>query len=469
MFRFRFGPIPVEVQFGHLLLSAFIGYSFMSVPSPGWPGDVLGDTSHPRHALTFGVVLAVWMVLVSLSVFAHELGHAVVARIYGLKPSIHFVGLGGATYEPGIPLLEWWRQVLLTLAGPAAGLLFGVAFGLVALLSHGHTSGLYYFAFGIFYANLAWTVLNLLPISSFDGGRITELVLTRAFGRNGFLFAQLVALAFSIGLLVLAFVAAMPLLGIVVLMMSARTISNLTAWQRGELPEGPMAHPLTAVVERAEALYRERQLDEAGALARGLVDAPQTPALLRSRAHVLLGWVALKQGQGRKALDHFSQVQGLVLPTHALAAAFSLIGDETRALPLWAQAAQQDQDETILHEYAGALLRAGKEAEARALPGVRMARAWAAAERVLYLRKEYVQAASAAEAAFREEPTATHAYTAACAWALAGRADDALRMLTLASQNGFADADEAATDADLKSLRARPDFQAWLGSLGARA
>ena len=29
--------------------------------------------------------------------------------------------------------------------------------------------------------------------------------------------------------------------------------------------------------------------------------------------------------------------------------------------------------------------------------------------------------------------------------------------------------DEAATDADLKSLRARPDFQAWLGSLGARA
>jgi hypothetical protein len=38
-------------------------------------------------------------------------------------------------------------------------------------------------------------------------------------------------------------------------------------------------------------------------------------------------------------------------------------------------------------------------------------------------------------------------------------------MLTLASQNGFADAATAAGDPDLVSLQERPDFQTWLKGL----
>ncbi|MGV3624173.1 MAG: TPR end-of-group domain-containing protein, partial [Archangium sp.] len=237
------------------------------------------------------------------------------------------------------------------------------------------------------------------------------------------------------------------------------------AYFRGELPAGKVAHPLTAVVERAEALYRERKLDEAKRMATQLIDAEATPPLLRSRSHVLLGWIALKEGNGRRALDHFSQVQGFTIPAQAAAAAFSLIGDEHRAIPLWAQAYAETPDPLVLHEYAGALLRGGREAEARALPGVNLARAWLAAERVFYVRKDFEAGARAAEAAFKEEPVAANAYTAACAYALAGKTEDALRMLQLASQNGYRDADEAERDADLKSLRALPDFQSWLSSL----
>ncbi len=467
MFRFRFGPFPVEVHFGHLLINAFVAYSFVSYPtSTAWPAVVLNDPANPRRALTFGLVLAGWMALISLSVFAHELGHAITARLFGSRPSIHFVGLGGLTVYPDGGSFEWWKQALITLSGPAAGLLFGVLAGLLALVGGSSLpDGVRYFAVGIFQANLFWTVLNLLPISTFDGGRLAELFLTRFLGRTGFLIAQLVALAFAAGLLLLAFLSHQLLIGVVVLMMTGRTLANISAYQRGELPLGAAAHPLTTVVERAEALYRERKLDEAYVLARGLAEAQQTPPALRSRAHVLLGWISIKQSNGRRALDHFSQVQGLVVPVHALAAAFSLIGDETRAIPLWAQAVQQNNDETIVHEYAGALIRAGRDADARALQGVNMARAYLAAERVHYVRKEFVQGAAAAESAFREEPTAEHAYTAACAWALAGKTEDALRMLQLASQNGFHDTEAAQTDADLKSLRARPEFQAWLGSL----
>lgn len=469
MFRFRFGPFPVEVHFGHLLINAFVAYSFVSIPTAtSWPGVILNDPTSASRPMTFGLVLAGWMALISLSVFAHELGHAVVARAFGSRPSIHFVGLGGLTVYPDGGSLEWWKQALITLAGPAAGLFFGVLAGALALVGgEALPDAVRYFAVGIFQANLFWTVLNLLPISSFDGGRLTELFMTRFLGRNGFLIAQLVALAFAAGLLFLAFLSHQMLLGIVVLMMTGRTIGNISAFQRGELPLGAAAHPLTAVVEKAEALYRERKLDEAYVLARSLAESSPTPPALRSRAHVLLGWISLKQGNGRRALDHFSQVQGLVVPVHALAAAFSLIGDEPRAIPLWAQAVQQNNDATILHEYAAALIRAGREADARAVPGVDMARAYIAAERVHYVRKDYVAAAGAAEGAFREQPRAEYAYTAACAWALAGKTEDALRMLQLAAQNGFHDTETAETDADLKSLRARPEFQAWLGSLSA--
>lgn len=468
MIRFRFGPFPVELHFSHLIISGFIAYSFVgaSFGKTTWPNQILNDASHPSRSLTLALVTAVWMLLVSLSVFAHELGHAIVSRVFGLKPSIHFVGLGGATMAHGKPELEWWQQALITLAGPGAGLLFGVIAGAIALVGGDSLpDGVRYFATGIFIANMGWTVLNLLPISALDGGDLTQLVLTRVLGRPGFLVAQFIAIALSFAILMLAVFTRQPFLGVVVLLFSARTVFNIGAYFRGELPAGKVAHPLTAVIERAEALYRERKLDEARKMATHLVDADATPPLLRSRAHVLLGWIALKEGNGRRALDHFSQVQGLTIPARAAAAAFSLIGDEHRAIPLWAQAWAETPDTLVLHEYAGALLRGGREAEARALPGVNLARAWLAAERVHYVRKDFEAAARAAEAAFREEPNGENAYTAGCAWALAGRHDDALRLLQLASQNGYSDADGAERDADLKSLRTRPDFQSWLASL----
>lgn len=468
MIRFRFGPFPVELHFSHLIISGFIAYSFVGAPfvKTAWPYQIINDANHPNRAMTLALVTVGWMILVSLSVFAHELGHAIVARLFGLEPSIHFVGLGGATMAQGKTELEWWQQSLITLAGPGAGLLFGVVAGALALVGGDSLpDSVRYFATGIFMANMWWTVLNLLPISALDGGDLTQLVLTRVLGRPGFLVAQFVAIALSFAILMLAFFTRQPFLGVVVLLFSARTVFNISAYFRGELPVGKVAHPLTPVIERAEALYRERKLDEAKRMATHLIDADATPPMLRSRAHVLLGWISLKEGNGRRALDHFSQVQGLTIPAQAAAAAFSLIGDEHRAIPLWAQAYAETPDTLVLHEYAGALLRGGREADARALPGVNLARAWLAAERVHYVRKDFDAAAAAAEAAFREEPTAENAYTAGCAYALAGKHDEALRLLQLASQNGYSDADGAERDADLRSLRSRADFQTWLASL----
>ena len=157
------------------------------------------------------------------------------------------------------------------------------------------------------------------------------------------------------------------------------------------------------------------------------------------------------------------------MPPHALAAGFSLVGDETRAIPLWQRAAETMRDDVVLHEYAGSLIRGGREAEAKKLPGIDLVRAYSAAERVHYVRREFELAGKAAEAAFHAAPHPTLAYTAACAWALAEKHAEAMRLLALAAQAGFRNAAEARADPDLRSLRGRADFEGWLASLNQSA
>ena len=465
MIRVRLAGVPVTIHFTHVLISVFIATSFLGwkTAPAGWPREALLNTSHPQHLQTMIIATLLWAGLVTLSVLVHEFGHALAMRAFGGQPQVHLVGLGGRTMMERTVQLEWWQELLITLAGPAAGLALGIGAGVFALVGGGVVK---YFGTGLFFANLSWTILNLLPITGLDGGVITTLVLTRFFGRTGFFLAQLVALGLAALVLVWAITTGQPLLAVLVGFMVVRTFANITAWRRGDDVTGTAPHPLQQVIERAEALYRERRLTEAQFIAQGMVEAEPTPPLLRSRAHLLLGWIALKEGNGRRALDHFAQVQGLEVPPHALAAGFSLIGDEVRAIPFWAKASQaMPGDAVVLHEWAGALIRGGHEQTAREIPGVDLVRAFSAAERVHYVRKEFEAAARAAEAAFHERPHATLAYTAACAWAQAGRLDDAMRLLTLAAQSGYRDASEAESDPDLRPLRQRADFVSWLNGL----
>src|SRR4051812_28631054 len=97
--RFRLGPFPVSVEpwFFFLPLIAF--------RRTGWS------------------VLA-WAAVVFASVLVHELGHALAARHVGAGASIRLYGLGGLTYHS--PLSTARQRILVALAGPGAGFLFGL-------------------------------------------------------------------------------------------------------------------------------------------------------------------------------------------------------------------------------------------------------------------------------------------------------------------------------------------------------
>jgi Zn-dependent protease len=472
MFSFRVGSIPVQVHGSHLLFSAILSMSWLNgvratheavAGRVGWPVSVLARPDLPGQGLALAGWVALFVAMAFVSILAHELGHAWASRAFGYRPAVDLVALGGLTRPNANETIPWFKEVTLTLAGPGMGLLLC----LVSLLGErlvpdGSTANLVLSQMA--QMNGLWSIFNLLPIAPLDGGQVMQAVLIRVFGRVGFLVAQVVTLLLALGLSVLFFSGAGPMALIILGLVGFRAVQMIGAYQRGEAPALEPTHPSEVAFREAVDLFQAGRLDEARRLAGNALVLDMTPSL-RSRYHHLIGWVALKQGEGRAALDAFSQVSGREVEPQALAAAFSLVGDEARALPLWEQAAQQTADATVRHEFAGALLRAGREAEARGLPGVQMEAAWACAERLLFLRGDFAAAAAAGEAAFREHPTASKAYDIACARARAGQAEQALSWLEQAARLGYLDGHYARTDDDLRPLHGHPGFDAWLTRL----
>jgi hypothetical protein len=230
-------------------------------------------------------------------------------------------------------------------------------------------------------------------------------------------------------------------------------------------PASEVTGPHAETLALAQAALEGGRLEDTHRQALSVLEPGDAGPAAESRAHHLLGWVALKEGKGRAALDHFSQVHGRPVETHALAAAFSLVGDEPRAVTFWEMAWREGASRTVLHEFAGSLIRLGRVSEALRLPGLEPALAFTCAERVLFIRGAYSEAAQLGEEALKHVPDATLAYDAACAFARARHVSDAMRLLRRASELGFRDADYAASDEDLAPLHGHPAFESWLTEL----
>jgi Zn-dependent protease len=462
MFRFRVGPIPVEVHRSHLLTAAFFGILALGNTSgAGWPGRALASSDSVVRWSTSVAVVAIWVAIVFVSVLIHELGHAWVSLAYRYRPTIQLVGMGGLTSPNAPGPIPWHREVLLTAAGPLMGAALGVLC-VVGARTVGQGSEAAFFALALAArANFFWAGVNLLPVLPLDGGRISAALFTRFLGKRGLAAAQVLAIA-TCGAVIFWYWPDLLITAFFVLfgMQAVRTLNAL--WRGEGVPA------VSDELQQMAALFKAGDLKQARERAETLIATNPSPGL-RSRAHHLLGWISLKEGEGRRALDHFSQVQGLPLEKHALAAAFSLVGDDARAIPLWQQAYESSRDPTILHEWAGALLRAGRLDDASRLPGVDLGKAYACAERVAFLRGNFTRAAELGLSALDRHPSAEGAYDVACALARAGDLDRAVLVLERARDLGFADAAYARTDADLAALHGHPGFERWLDALSKSA
>jgi Zn-dependent protease len=106
------------------------------------------------------------------AMLAHELGHAFAARRFGAHPWIVLHGLGGVTFL-GQKGFGRRQQILISLAGPAAGLVAAAAAYLAAKAFRGSLPDeILFFTVSFIMVSVFWSVANMLPILPLDGGQI---------------------------------------------------------------------------------------------------------------------------------------------------------------------------------------------------------------------------------------------------------------------------------------------------------
>ena len=112
-----------------------------------------------------------------VAAFVHECGHLLAGRLLGVGFSGLRIGLSGVRLDVRGRMLSYGEEWTLAAAGPLFSLLAaGAASPLWARFSEAQLFSC---------ASLLLGVLNLLPIRTFDGGRMTECLLAQLMGFYG--------------------------------------------------------------------------------------------------------------------------------------------------------------------------------------------------------------------------------------------------------------------------------------------
>lgn len=467
MLNFSLGRIPVTVQASHLIVAALIGFMFVPAAAPlgvFFSDQVVASPGDPDFERWRWMAIGGWMVIIFVSVLAHELGHALASMGYGFAPKITLAWLGGHT-ETGMAMdTPWFRRVAITLAGPFAGLLAGVVAGVFAWFLDAPPF-VEYLLWGALGANIFWAILNLLPVTPLDGSHVAQAVLMRVLGRKGFVVAHGIGLVLG-GLLAIFFIRSGSIIAAFIFGMGAVDAWRMiSAYRRGEVVGTPEATHALGALDRAQDAIKAGDLDTAHREASSAL-MPQAPKALHSHAHQLLGWIALRRGDGRRALEHFSQVTHTKLEREPMATAYSLAGDDAQAATLWELAYRERKTDQAAEAWAGSLVLAGDDTR---VAGISPADAQLAASRIAFRRKQFELSAQLAERSLETSPSDQAAYDAACAYAQLGETERAFALLDRARQLGFSDVDHAAKDPDLGPLRAHPGFSSWLQGADSRS
>ena len=146
-----------------------------------FPEVVHGISPATSYALGFVSVL-----LLFVSILAHEFGHALVARKYGIEiEEIDLWLLGGVSRMRG-EAHDPQDELRYAIAGPAVTAVIAACFGVAAALLPSSTPEavralIEYQAL----VNVAILVLNLLPAFPLDGGRVLRSLMWRRSGQMG--------------------------------------------------------------------------------------------------------------------------------------------------------------------------------------------------------------------------------------------------------------------------------------------
>ncbi len=130
--------------------------------------------SHGAMPYVLGLIAVLGLFV---SVVIHELGHSVVARLYGVEvKNITLWFLGGVAQFESIPRQRGAEAVIAIIGPIVSGVIGGICFGIWKALPSGAIATRFIFAY-LTYMNVLLAVFNLIPALPMDGGRVLRSLL----------------------------------------------------------------------------------------------------------------------------------------------------------------------------------------------------------------------------------------------------------------------------------------------------
>jgi Zn-dependent protease len=424
---FHLAGIPVRLEWTFLLWTVLIG-------------STLGSTE----------LFVGWVVVLTLSILVHELGHAAAFRGWGVSSRIVLHVMGGVTIPTHNPPTRWGR-IVVSLAGPFTGLLL---FGLPAILIQGSWTATE--PWGdildfVIWVNVGWAVVNLLPVLPLDGGHVAHELLDAGTRGRGEVPARVLSIAVAAGVGIWAatqdFLFGAVFAGFFVLD-NARAL--------GSRREQGAVRDLKPAVEALESGHTDRALE----LARGALDKSKDNEI-RALATEIGAWAALEAGNRARAQQILGDFPRGLEPSGHLQAFLRAAtpADQVNAtVDAWLDH-HFLPPRTYVHQLHAAGLVDPVVDRLVASRADDAERARMGLQHALFLGGQFDASAKLGEAMLgmgTTEPIV--AYNTACAHARAGRLDRAFAWLDRGIDLGFRSEQLLAEDPDLATVRADPRY-----------
>lgn len=181
--------------------------------------------------LSFSLVGTIsWIIVILLSVLIHELGHALTALSFGQEAAIRLEMFGGVTMRRG-PKLSLWKDFLITLDGPLAGLCLALLSWILLKYVADPKSVLHGTLEIFLFVNVFWTIVNLIPILPLDGGHLLRIILEAFVGYRATSLSLLIGLILGVVIAVGSFVVGYWILGMLFMILSFESYRGWRAYR----------------------------------------------------------------------------------------------------------------------------------------------------------------------------------------------------------------------------------------------
>lgn len=247
--------------------------------------------------------ILIWMVIIFVSVVFHEWGHALTAKMFGRKPRIELVAMGGLTYHDG-DKLSFWKQFLITLDGPLFGLILSIVTG---FLSEVVSAPLFKAILAqTSLVNLFWTIINLVPVLPLDGGQLLRLGLEKWFDVKGLRYTFMISCIFALLASLAMFAMADLLPGAIFFLFAFENFDNYR--KSRHISGSDRKEEYKKALMDAEMLFRDGHKDEALAAFQAL-RAVTREGMLYDTATQYASLILDDQGQPQAAYDLLKPIQ----------------------------------------------------------------------------------------------------------------------------------------------------------------